>query len=66
MREADVERRKLQELVTEIGALRDRADRACREAQALRKKHRLTIQQSRQLVRESTSAPLSGEKADSF
>jgi hypothetical protein len=56
MREATVERwRNLEELVAELAALRDRADRVCRETEALRTLHRLANQQSRQMVRRDSS-----------
>jgi len=51
MREATVEQwRNLHGLIAEAAALRDRADRACRETQTLRTTYRQAIQQSHRLL----------------
>jgi hypothetical protein len=43
------------ESVHQVGTEGDRADRVCRETEALRTLHRLAIQQSRQMVRRDRS-----------
>ena len=59
MRGAKVElRRNLQDLIAEVRALRDEADRVCRETQDLRKTYRRAIQKSGQLLRQRRTTHL--------
>ena len=51
-REGTVNRqRDLRNLFAEVAAVRDRAERACRETQALRNAYRLAIERTRSILR---------------
>ena len=51
-REGTVNRqRDLRNLFAEVAAVRDRAERACRETQALRNAYRLAIEKTRSILR---------------